>query len=109
MAAQRKIHQPDGKKTVSTHQSDLLLHSDRFSVEPIGRIKMDLTNVIRDERKRVKKESGKAAPPKFDIDIKIELTVGSDKGILEVKGKVGLKTIGSTQIEWVADPDAPKR
>ncbi len=70
---------------------------------------MDLTNIIRDERKKVKKASGKPAPSRFDIDVKIELTVGSDKGILEVKGKVGLKTIGSTQIEWTADPDAPKR
>ena len=70
---------------------------------------MDLTNIIRDERKRVKKESGELAPARFDIDVKIELKVGSDKGILEVTGKVGLKTIGSTQIEWIADPDAPKR
>jgi len=70
---------------------------------------MDLTNIIRGERKKIRIEGGKPVPSRFDIDVKIEMTVASDKGILEVKGKVGLRTIGNTKIEYFADPDAPKR
>lgn len=39
---------------------------------------------------------------KFDIEI--ELTLGSDKGILVASAKTGRKTIASTTIEYAADP-----
>lgn len=71
-----------------------------------GRIRMDLTNIVKDELKKMKKEGNAEVPDKLELSIRIELTCGGDKGILEATAKFGLKKIGQCKIEYFADPDA---
>ena len=71
-----------------------------------GRIQLDLSNIVKEERKKLEKEGKARATKRLDIDIKIELTCGSDKGVLEATGKVGLRRVGACKIEYFADPQS---
>jgi hypothetical protein len=76
-----------------------------FAVVKIGRVAMDITGIVSAEVKRFKKANGGAAPAQIDCDIRIELAVGSSKGILQVTAKAGTRrVVGESEIEYVADP-----
>lgn len=64
---------------------------------------MGLTKFVKDERKRLKKATNKY-PEHHSYDIEILVTTSSSKGVLEVTSKIGRRRIGSTTIEYEADP-----
>jgi hypothetical protein len=74
------------------------------TVTKLGRIMMNLTEIVTNQRKKFKKDNGKIEPKMIDIDISIFITMASDKGVLDVKAKVGARQVGETKIEYVADP-----
>ncbi|KAJ9500627.1 hypothetical protein H2202_003843 [Exophiala xenobiotica] len=74
-------------------------------VFPVGRIKIDLTLVVKAERTQF--TSGRRRiPSKMDFDLKLELSIGSDKGVLIVtaRTKTGRKKIGFSTVEYESDP-----
>lgn len=84
---------------------------DTFLISTVrteGRITMDLTEIVNDEKTRAKK-AGERIPEVMKFDIEIELTMGSDKGIMVVTAKTGRKKIASTTIEYAADPRWKKK
>ena len=93
------------KKMVSTRLSNREHIPNTLTVVKVGRIAMNLTSLVADERKRFKKTHNGASPTQIDCDIRIELSVGSFKGVLQVTAKAGTrKVVGDAQIEYVADP-----
>ena len=64
---------------------------------------MDLSQVVGKERKKFKTDKG-AMPAFQKIDVDVEITMGSDKGVLLVTAKHGLTKVGKTEIEFEADP-----
>ena len=66
---------------------------------------MDLTGMVNDERRKFRKLHDGAEPTKLDVDIRIELTVASTKGVLGVRAKAGTrKLVGECSVEYAADP-----
>jgi hypothetical protein len=55
------------------------------------------------ERARIKAETGRY-PKRLDFDITLEMTLGSDKGVLLVEAKQGRKKLGMASIEYDHDP-----
>ena len=78
--------------------------SNGRTVRKIGQIKMNLTNIVHDERKKFRKLNKDATPTKIDIDISVFVTMASDKGVLDVTAKVGQRVVGESKVEYVADP-----
>ncbi|EXJ88287.1 hypothetical protein A1O1_05217 [Capronia coronata CBS 617.96] len=73
------------------------------SVVKMGTITMNLTKFVKEERVRIKKQTNKF-PEHHSYDIEILVTTSSSKGVLEVTSKIGRRSIGSTTIEYEADP-----
>ena len=69
----------------------------------IGTIKLDITKHAREERTRLYEQKGEY-PKEIDIDVAIYITMSSSKGVLEATAKIGRQKVGSTTIEYVADP-----
>ncbi|KAJ9641155.1 hypothetical protein H2204_002833 [Knufia peltigerae] len=69
----------------------------------VGNIKIDLTKYVKEERNRLMDE-GEKVPRRMDIDLTLEMTLGSDKGVLTVTAKKGRKKFGKAQIEFDPDP-----
>lgn len=74
------------------------------AVHKFGQIKMNLTPIVTQQRKKFNNDKGSAKAQKIDIDISIFVTMASDKGILDVTAKVGPRLVGETKIEYIADP-----
>lgn len=74
-----------------------------FIVSKIGRIEIDLTKVVRSERNRIKAKKGKY-PDRVEVNVSLEMTLGADKGVLEISAKDGKKKFGAAKIEYDADP-----
>ena len=66
---------------------------------------VDLSEMVKKETKRIKTENG-SVPAFLTIDVDVEITMGSDKGVLLVTAKHGTSRtkLGKTSIEYVADP-----
>ncbi len=67
-------------------------------VKQIGRIKVDLlSNELAQKKRRVSSHKGKQEP----IRIKLEVSVGSKIGVLEVQAFHGLAKVGQAEIEYI--------
>ena len=66
---------------------------------------MDVSNLVTEERKKIKNKSSAAATISKELDIMISMTMGSDKGVLMVTAKSGRKEVGAKVIHYVADPN----
>lgn len=88
-----------GNQIITMVRADLLTRV----VSKIGRIEIDLTKAVRSERNRIKADKGKY-PDKVDINVSLEMTLGADKGVLEISAKDGKKKFGSAKIEYDANP-----
>ena len=66
---------------------------------------MDVSNLVTEERKKMRTTPNSAATISKKIPITISITMGSDKGVLLVSAKSGRKAIGTKQIHYVADPN----
>ncbi|OAP63615.1 hypothetical protein AYL99_02842 [Fonsecaea erecta] len=72
-------------------------------VEEIGVIRVDVTDIAR--QKRAKARTGyRTYPRDISIDVDIELTMSSNKGILEAVAKSGRTKVGSTTITFTPAP-----
>ncbi|OAL37504.1 hypothetical protein AYO20_03353 [Fonsecaea nubica] len=72
-------------------------------VEEIGVIRVDITNIAR--RKRAEARTGlKTYPGYIAIDVDIELTMSSSKGVLEAVAKIGRTKVGTTTITYTPAP-----
>ena len=69
----------------------------------LGTIQVDITVMAREKRAEIKKTSGRY-PKYLKIDVDIELTMSSDKGILEAIAKSDRQKVGSTTIRYAAAP-----
>ncbi|OQU93521.1 hypothetical protein CLAIMM_00020 isoform 2 [Cladophialophora immunda] len=76
---------------------------DDPGVEEIGVIRVDITNIAR--RKRAEAKSGSRTYPAYiAINVDIELTMSSTKGVLEAVAKIGRTKVGSTTITYAPAP-----
>lgn len=66
---------------------------------------IDLSGVSRLPRKRMKDDSGSASTPLRKIDIVIEMTMGSDKGVLIFTAWVGKKKVGQVTVDYSSATD----
>jgi len=64
---------------------------------------MNLASAVQPERARIKATTGQY-PKRLDIDLVLEMTLGSDKGVLQVEAKQGRKKFGVATIEYEYDP-----
>ena len=74
------------------------------AVFSLGVIDVDLTAFARKKRAEERKKSGGRYSRSFRIDVDIELTMSSSKGILEATAKVDKKKVGSTTIRYAPAP-----
>lgn len=83
------------------------MHSaDNDQVSRIGRIKMDLTKIMGEERKKFRKAgNGSAVGREVKVPIRIQIELGSTKGMFLVTAKVGRKSVGTEVIECHSDPN----
>ena len=65
---------------------------------------MNLGEVIQSPSKKSKKPKNVNATPD-PVTINMAMTLGSDKGVIEVAAKVKRKQVGSENIEFHADPN----
>ncbi|EXJ87073.1 hypothetical protein A1O3_04031 [Capronia epimyces CBS 606.96] len=72
------------------------------SVRRIGRLKFDLTSLVKSEQNRIDNDTGEY-PANFNFDVCLEMTLGSQKGTLELAAKSGRKRLGSVTIEYESD------
>ena len=63
---------------------------------------------MKGENKKRRDNNGEAIASEADIPVDILMFPGSDKGMMEVQGKVGAKEVGTAKIEWFADSTATK-
>lgn len=64
---------------------------------------MDVTSLVKSEMKRIREETS-AEPQRLQLTIILELTLGADKGTLEVTAKSGKRKLGNVVVEYEADP-----
>lgn len=76
--------------------------TSRTVVYEIGTIKIDLTKQVKQERDRIRGETGKN-PREVGIEVCFQITVSTCKGVMEATAKIGRKKVGGTTIEYVPD------
>ncbi|KEF59307.1 uncharacterized protein A1O9_04151 [Exophiala aquamarina CBS 119918] len=77
--------------------------ADETDVWKVGRMKINLVKAVGPERARLKAQTGRY-PAHLAFDITLELTLGSDKGVLQIEAKQGRKVFGMVSIEYEYDP-----
>ncbi|KAJ9615443.1 hypothetical protein H2200_001518 [Cladophialophora chaetospira] len=72
---------------------------DDPGVEQLATLRVDITEIARERRIKAKKGKRKY-PESIKIDVDIELTMSSSKGVLEAVAKIGRKQVGTTQVSY---------
>jgi hypothetical protein len=79
--------------------------ANMFTVQPMAHLSMDVGHIVAEMRKKSKKVGGDQEETTFNIPIRIQLELGSTKGMFVVTAKSGRREIGTSVVEYESDPN----